>query len=176
MNRILPPKVNRRTRRRYHNGTGDSLSNGALRITGVATSLFGGGKVLQRSREDLVSGDDRVLRERLVMWEVSGAKTGLCQSREIKAVSYKMEVGSPCVHSSGLSLFLPDPTFFFKYYLVLSLPVRLLPTLPHTLDRQRLRPRRRLVKMAKRTKLGKVTTVSALHRVSVSHWGTTVRE
>ena len=104
MNRILPPKVNRRTRRRYHNGTGDSLSNGALRITGVATSLFGGGKVLQRSREDLVSGDDRVLRERLVMREVSGAKTGLCQSREIKAVSYKMEVGSPCVHSSGLSL------------------------------------------------------------------------
>ena len=81
-----------------------------------------------------------------------------------------------CAFFGTLSLFLPDPTFFFKYYLVLSLPVRLLPTLPHTLDRQRLRPRRRLVKMAKRTKLGKVTTVSALHRVSVSHWGTTVRD
>ena len=179
MNRILPPKVNRRTRRRYHNGTGDSLSlQWGASDHRCCNFLISGGKVLQRGREDLVSG---VLRERLVRWEVS-------ERGEDGIVSVRGNQGSLVQNGSGITvcaffgtlslpLFLPDPTFFFKYYLVLSLlPVRLLPSLPHTLDRQRLRPRRRLVKMAKRIKLGKVTTVSAPHRVSVSHWGTTVRD
>ena len=114
--------------------------------------------------------------EKDLRWvEVSGV------AGEDGIVSVRGNQGSLVQNGSGitevaffgtLSLFLPDQTFFFKYYLVLSLPVRL-PSLPHTLDRQQLRPRRRLVKMAKRTKLGKVTTVTALHRVSVSHWGTT---
>ena len=66
---LASQEVNRRTRRRYHNGTGDSLSlQWGASDHRCCNFLISGGKVLQSSREDLVSV---VLRERLVRWEVS---------------------------------------------------------------------------------------------------------
>ena len=95
MNRILPPKVNRRTRRRYHNGTGDSLSlQWGASDHRCCNFLISGGKVLQRGREDLVSG---VLRERLVRWEVS-------ERGEDGIVSVRGNQGSLVQNGSGITV------------------------------------------------------------------------